>query len=366
MELSIPLIDINDPSLSEEQIALLLVDAAEQHGFIYIKNTGQDIPADEIKRAFSLSRLLFGLPTEEKQKYTIQTNNCGWSGMHSETLDPKTQKKGDFKEAFNFGPFPTNAKTSSDLTQHLPPALESLVPQIAVFQQKCHRLCVRLLALFGIGLAAIPATIFSSAHSPEEVTRSGCILRHLYYPAGVAAPSSVETQEGNREGKDIRAGAHSDYGSITLLFRLPGQPGLEVLLPIKEGETKGEGRWIPVPVLPPGTAEDPAPPILVNIGDLLSYWTGGLFRSTLHRVVFPSEIRDETDTQSPRYSIAYFCHPTGDTRLEPVPSVRVQGHRDKLRKAITEQDKEFPNPWSERKTLTADEHLQMRDRKSVV
>jgi hypothetical protein len=45
------------------------------------------------------SRTLFtATPLEEKQKCAIQTNNRGWSGMHTETLDPKTQRVGDFKE----------------------------------------------------------------------------------------------------------------------------------------------------------------------------------------------------------------------------------------------------------------------------
>jgi isopenicillin N synthase-like dioxygenase len=122
--------------------------------------------------------------------------------------------------------------------------------------------------------------------------------------------------------RDVRAGAHSDYGSVTLLFRLPGQPGLEIL-------TK-DSQWVPVPVSPPGTEDDPCPPILLNIGDLLSYWTGGLLRSVVHRVVFPKpESRGEKGQDSEgaaedRYSIAYFCHPSADTLLVPVPSEMVQ------------------------------------------
>lgn len=38
------------------------------------------------------STKIFDSPLEEKQKCTIQTNNRGWSGMHSETLDPKNQR----------------------------------------------------------------------------------------------------------------------------------------------------------------------------------------------------------------------------------------------------------------------------------
>ena len=76
-----------------------------------------------------------------------------------------------------------------------------------------------------------------------------------------------------------------------------------------------------MPVNPPGTASDPYPPILVNVGDLMQFWTKGLLKSTVHRVVFPEgEGRD-------RYSIAYFCHPLDQVRIEDVPSevVRERG-----------------------------------------
>lgn len=44
------------------------------------------------------SQKIFESPIEEKKRCTIQTNNRGWSGIHSETLDPKNQRVGDFKE----------------------------------------------------------------------------------------------------------------------------------------------------------------------------------------------------------------------------------------------------------------------------
>lgn len=77
----------------------------------------------------------------------------------------------------------------------------------------------------------------------------------LYYPATETA-----------DGTDLRAGAHSDFGSLTLLFQLPGQPGLEIKTP--------EGYWASVPVDPSSSAGQDgetkkALPILVNIGDLL-------------------------------------------------------------------------------------------------
>jgi isopenicillin N synthase-like dioxygenase len=127
-----------------------------------------------------------------------------------------------------------------------------------------------------------------------------------------------------------------------MLFRLPHQSGLQILLP--------SGAWVPVPVSPPGTENDPAPPILVNIGDLLSYWTNGLLRSTVHRVVFGGEgVKGETDTEA-RYSIAYFCHPVGTMPLTAVPSERVRVRGSKGGSVEGEKGR----------VLTADEHLHMR------
>lgn len=135
---------------------------------------------------------------------------------------------------------------------------------------------------------------------------------------------------------DIRAGAHSDYGSVTLLFQQPSQPGLEILTPANT--------WAPVPVNP---LNQRVPPIVVNIGDLLSYWTNGLLKSTVHRVIFPKDARRGGED---RYSIAYFCHPLDEARLEAVPSRMVQDHFVKGGDAQAKAER----------VLTAKDHLNMR------
>ncbi|KAI0537801.1 hypothetical protein GGR58DRAFT_327644 [Xylaria digitata] len=337
---SIPIIDISGGEEDYVRVAKELVDAAAEHGFVYIRNAGQDISLPQIEQAFDISRTLFQSPLEDKQRCEIEKNNEGWSGMHSETLDPKTQRVGDFKEGFNFGAF-----TDGKATQPIPKSIEPHEADLAAFRDSCHKFCRKLLLLFGIGLAVDPPSFFLEAHSPDKA--SGSILRFLYYPPPNATPSAQEA--------DVRAGAHSDYGSVTLLFRLKGQAGLEILTP-----TDG---WAPVPVCPPGTEEDPSPPILVNIGDLLSYWTNGLLRSTVHRVTFASPgaskstaagLTDGESTADPRYSIAYFCHPANDTPLTAVPSERVHNFQNGLATANA------GNPYAERKVLTAEEHLKMR------
>jgi isopenicillin N synthase-like dioxygenase len=103
------------------------------------------------------------------------------------------------------------------------------------------------------------------------------------------------------------------------------------------------GEWAPVAVSPPGTDNDPSPPILVNIGDLLSHWTNGLLKSTVHRVIFPKDAKRGGDD---RYSIAFFCHPVGTTILEAIPSNMVKGHGMEVA--------------SDASSITADEHLMSR------
>ncbi|KAI8292112.1 UPF0676 protein [Colletotrichum sp. SAR11_57] len=300
---NIPIIDIAAPGVDRTAIARQLVEAAVEHGFIYIRNTGKYINLGDIDAAFDLSKKLFKAPV------------------------------GDYKEAFNFGEF-KDAKAQ----QPLPPTIQPNEPFLNSFRDQCHALCLELLNLLGIGLEVDPPTFFSAAHLREKGD-SGTILRMLYYP-----PSSATSSP-----DDVRAGAHSDYGSLTLLFRLRGQAGLEILT--------RENTWAPVPVTPPGAEADALPPILINIGDLLSYWTNGMFRSTVHRVVFGGEgAPGETDT-GPRYSMAFFCHPVGSVTLDPVPSERVK-------QFVAPEGTPHANPYAERKVMTADEHLFMRLRES--
>ncbi|KAF6817282.1 2og-fe oxygenase [Colletotrichum sojae] len=334
---NIPIIDIAAPGVDRTAIARQLVDAAVEHGFIYIRNTGKYINLGDIDAAFDLSKKLFKAPVDEKAACTIQQNNRGWSGMHSETLDPKNQKasRSSFSSAFNFGEF-----KDGKAQQPIPPTIQSDEPFLNSFRDQCHALCLELLNLLGIGLEVDPPTFFSSAHLREK-GESGTILRMLYYPPSSATSSNPD---------DVRAGAHSDYGSLTLLFRLRGQAGLEILT--------RENTWAPVPVTPPGTESDALPPILINIGDLLSYWTNGLFRSTVHRVVFGGDAAPSGETDSgPRYSMAFFCHPVGSVALDPVPSERVKGF-------VAPEGTPNANPYAERKVLTADEHLFMRLKES--
>lgn len=65
-------------------------------------------------------------------------------------------------------------------------------------------------------------------------------------------------------------GAHKDVGGVTVLLQQPGHEGLEVLLDDPQG-------WVTIPAL-----EDV---FIINCGDIVNNWTGGRYKSPLHRVV---------------------------------------------------------------------------------
>lgn len=202
------------------------------------------------------------------------------------------------------------------------------------------------------------------------------MFRLLYYPqrrrrsttkttTTTELRNDVYEDDDEDDEEDIRAGAHSDYGSLTCLFQQPsGPPGLEIKSPDDNGE------WAAVPVNPlinhnndnnaenPNSNSNSSPlPILVNIGDLLEDWTGGLLKSTVHRVVFPhnnTKKNEKKKKESDRYSLAYFCHPLDEVLLEPVPSrkIPVEGGMNKKKKKRTVGGQE--------ETMTARDHLMER------
>ncbi|MEV8195645.1 MULTISPECIES: 2OG-Fe(II) oxygenase family protein [Rhodococcus] len=106
-----------------------------------------------------------------------------------------------------------------------------------------------------------------------------------HYPPMSAAPLPGQ----------LRGGAHTDFGSLTLLYGEPSVRGLQIW--------NGE-EWEDAPVV------DGA--IVINIGDLMQRWTNDEWNSTLHRVANP--IDGEWDRA--RYSMAFFHQPHHDAVIE--------------------------------------------------
>lgn len=145
--------------------------------------------------------------------------------MSQEQLDPNEDAP-DLKEGFNLGYVaPTSPPTP---TQALPALLQANIDKLTKFQHDCFNFCQRLLEAIAISLELEP-NFFKKSHIHDSTTRS--ILRFLHYPA---VPPGVNVSPN-------RAGAHSDYGSLTLLFqRSTGGEGLQIL---PSTEKLGSTNW---------------------------------------------------------------------------------------------------------------------------
>ena len=148
-----------------------------------------------------------------------------------------------------------------------------------MFHMKCYLLALEILRSFAIGLNLDPS-LFDTKFNNGDCA----LLRILHYPP---LPDSIEN-------KQIRAGEHTDYGALTILFQ-DSIGGLEV--------KTVDNKWISAPYY-----EDT---VLINVGDVMEMWTNGLLKSTLHRVVNPTDER----VNKPRYSSAFFCDPDLDAEI---------------------------------------------------
>ncbi len=129
-------------------------------------------------------------------------------------------------------------------------------------------------------------------------------LRLLHYPE---VPKSVFASN----KLQVRAGEHTDYGSITLLFQ-DQRGGLQVKSP--------NGTFVDATPVPGS--------VVVNAGDLLARWSNDTIKSTLHRVVEPPAPA-EGDVYPARYSIAYFCNPNFERIIEAIEGTYGEGKEKK-------------------------------------
>ncbi|KAJ9609148.1 hypothetical protein H2200_006919 [Cladophialophora chaetospira] len=340
----LPLFDISQET---PELGRAIVKAAAKWGFLWIAGSpvaddggdksACDLNEEVVDHIFDISRSFFkDAPEGEKERCRIK-HNRGFIGIHVENLDPKQHSRGDFKQAFNLAdPDPTTGQWR----QPIPTAFQKHDAALRDFHARCRSITTRILRLIALGLSIEDVNWLVRSH--EGASSS---TRFLYYPT--LPPDSDYNPEA-----DIRAGAHSDYGSITLLFTRPDQPGLEILTP--DGKS-----WASVPVFPENYHSKTFPPVVVNIGDLLSYWTSGLLRSTVHRVVLTAPPVQDGESNADRFSIAVFVQPDDDTVLTPIPSPLVEERAASFKGKIVGHGGGVMDAEA-LSTLTAGQHLSSR------
>lgn len=285
--LDLPLIDLTDlrsDDVDKRARAADAIDAAcRSHGFFTV--TGHGIDPALRARVLEFAKAFFAQPLEEKMTISITKSpvHRGFSPIAAEQLQPDLD--GDLKEALDFGPDlgPDHPLVVAGTPLHGPtqwPALDGF--QDAMLAYTAAAVEAAKLTLTGLAMALGLDPVYFT----DRMTLPLANLRILHYPPTNRTPPGPN---------QLGCGAHTDYGSITLLTD-DGVGGLQLL--------GLDGTWHDV-VIPPDA-------LVVNLGDMLAVWTNDRYVSTMHRVVNPPD-RD-------RYSVPLFVNPDFHTIIECLPS----------------------------------------------
>ncbi|QUQ68812.1 isopenicillin N synthase family dioxygenase [Kutzneria sp. CA-103260] len=289
----LPVVDLADylrgTPASRRRAVELAARAGERIGFLLLRGHGLD-PA-LLARVRQVSATFFAADEATKLAYHLPEGSRGYTPMNTESLaataDFTEGSPPDIKEAFAIG--------AVDVPEHAAPFADAQrvgwPERPAGFQAAwlAYYRAVRVVAgqvmdLFADALGVPPA--FFAA----KLDRGPDCLRVVEYPEQAVSPP----------GGALRAGAHTDFGVLTLLSSDDAPGGLQVRL--------GNGEWFDVPRLPDA--------FTVNIGDLMAYWTNHRWISTVHRVVNPPA----GVPGSRRQSVIFFHNPNVDAVIEPVPT----------------------------------------------
>lgn len=250
------------------EIADELWRAATDIGFFQVVDHGIDL--SEVNRAFGMAEAFFALPDDVKARRPKRFNS-GWESLTQ--IRPSVGTP-DQKESYQV--------TLSDMEGLWPTddELAGFRETMLDFEHKCWALAMDLLSLFADKLG-FERDFFTHAHDPASPNYQST-LRLLHY---FAVPADADL-----DGM-WRAGAHTDFDCLTLLFQRAGQGGLQVC----PGKESAEQQWTPI---------EPSDDVITcNIGDMLMRWSDDLLPSNFHRVRSPGP----DEHRGARYSIAFFA-----------------------------------------------------------
>lgn len=256
-------------------------------GFLVLR--GHGVPAGVMDGVWAAAQEFFDLPPEVKARVAAPYPGYpyGWLGPKREAL---ARSRGedtppDLKESFNGGPLtvPDGMNDREALAFCYQPTLWPDLPGFRTaweaYYAAMEDLAARVMRAFAEALG-LPTGYFA-----PFLAAPISALRALHYPATDDAPDTNQQ----------RAGAHTDYGSLTVLLPQAGSRGLEIMHP-----TLG---WTEVPA-ESGT-------FVINIGDLMARWTADRWVSTLHRVVALPHC-------PARQSLAFFHQPDWNAEIVPL------------------------------------------------
>jgi isopenicillin N synthase-like dioxygenase len=284
----------------KRQVAAELDRACRDVGFYVV--VGHGVDAQLIEQIELVSREFFNLPIDEKMKVHIgdTPGAVGYAAVGDTALAYTRGQVAppDLNESFQIAkvdatddPYFQSAAARGLIPRsrwpERPSALKGLYTK---YYLRMGGLAADLMRLSALALD-LPETYFD-----DKIDRHISRLNVRLYPEQKVAPLPGQ----------LRAAAHTDYGTVTILKPGDRVGGLQF--------ADVQNNWHDVPVIPGS--------FVVNQGDLMARWTNNRWRSALHRVANPPE---EANGGSRRLSVIFFHHPNYDTTVSCLPTCVTPG-----------------------------------------
>jgi isopenicillin N synthase-like dioxygenase len=292
---NLPVIDVKallSRSTGREAIAAEIGRACQEQGFFYI--VGHGVDGDVQARLEHASREFFARDHQHKLAIAMERGGRAWRGYFP-VGGELTSSKPDQKEGLYFGeelgddhPL-VQARTPLHGPNLFPEGGSDLRDAVLEYMAALTRLGHVLMEGIALSLG-LDASYFSLRYTGDPLI----LFRIFHYP-----PVSPDLEDPSSWG----VGEHTDYGLLTIL-RQDATGGLQV---------KIKSSWMDVTPLPGS--------FVCNLGDMLDRMTGGLYRSTPHRVRSPQA--------HGRLSFPFFFDPNFAARIQPIePRRGVEDDRD--------------------------------------
>ncbi|PMD46377.1 Clavaminate synthase-like protein [Hyaloscypha variabilis F] len=232
------------PSTTQELTSLVLantvyskIQESKKERFIYVINFG--LSQDEIDEQYDIAQELFESPLDEKEKLRAELEKGDYFGYKPFGLREVKPGVPENTEVYNI---PSNWAAIEKFSAHIR-----------------DQIVAKLFKLFAIVLE-LPDDYFLDFHRKDELNSS--YMRYMKYHA--------RTPEQNAALENIWLKGHTDFGSLTLLFR-QSIAALQVRTP--------SGEWKYVKPYPES--------LTVDVADKLQFLSNGFLKSSIHRVVAP-------------------------------------------------------------------------------
>ena len=290
---AVPVIDIapfaSDDPIARQKVARALAAACEEIGFFTI--VGHGVPEALIEESRARALEFFAQDASAKRAIARPASKISrgysWVGDRGLAYSLGDRTPPDLQESFGMGPLhaapPELAGTAAETSFFMPNVWPSQPAGFRTAFERCYaeldRVAREVMRIFAVALD------LPEHHFDSKVDKHTSTMRAILYPAQSSAP----------EPGQLRAGSHTDYGTVTILRGDDVPGGLQV--------RRRDGEWMDVhPV---------AGSFVCNIGDLMMRWTNDRWLSNLHRVANPPG--EHAHVQ--RLTLVFFQNPNCDAEI---------------------------------------------------